>query len=52
MVLLNILFTISNFATTCQLTLIKVLVDCLFNICQLFIVMLLQQTQHDIMTFA
>jgi len=44
MVPFEILLTISNFATKCQLTLIRVSVDRLLNICQLFIVMLLQQT--------
>ncbi len=29
---LDILLTVSNFATVCQLAVIKVLVDCLFNI--------------------
>jgi len=38
--------TISNFATICQLTLIRVLVDCLLNICKHFIVMVLQQTLY------
>jgi len=32
---LNIQLTLSNFATTCQLTLIRVLVDFLLNICYL-----------------
>jgi len=42
-----------DFATTGQLTLIRVLVDCLLNIiCQLFIVMLLQQTLLTISNFA
>jgi len=30
---LDILVTISNFATTCQLAVIRVLVDCLLNRC-------------------
>ncbi len=29
---LDILLTVSNFATTCQLAVIRVLVDCLLNI--------------------
>jgi len=42
--LVNILLTISNFATTCQLILISILVYCLLNICQLLIVMVIQQS--------
>jgi len=40
----NILLTISNFATTCQLIVISILVYCLLNICQLLIVMVIQQS--------
>jgi len=43
---LSMQLTISNFATIRQLTLIRVLVDCLLNICKHFIVMVLQKTLY------
>jgi len=47
---LDILLTISNFAAICQLTVIRLLVDCLFNI--YYILMPPQQTLLTISNLA